>query len=204
MPEGPPRGRNHLFLSPEQEAETNRLRVKFEDGDMLAAFECCAVCQRENYPSKALPEWVLDYLVKTGAEYFEKGPRKCDRPVLPRELLEMNRVERDAVLPSLDREAKLVGSRGTMGAWLMRAEHDRDAYVQAYLDDLMKQHANKDRPFVTTAGGARVPVFVETGKNKDAFRTVALDAIAKRFRIRGQANSNRAKTMRRRFRLTDK
>ena len=176
------------------------LQKRFENGEMLAPFECCAVWQREGLPSKTLPEWVTDHLQSVAASYFDTGPRyRNGRRVVPRRLIEMTREQRDAVLPSLDKTARLLGGRGKPGAWLWRAEYDRDGTVQAYLDHFMERRG--ERPFIQLQSGKKVPVFVEQGPYKGRFRSEALNRIAHRFHVKGQDRTDRAKTMRRRFQL---
>ncbi len=189
--------RLHLYHA-RQDAE--HLQKRFESGEMLAPFECCAVWQREGLPSATLPDWVTDHFQSFAASYFDTGPRyRNGRRVVPRRLIEMARKQRDAVLPSLDKAARLLGGPGKPGAWLWRAEHDRDGTVQAYLDHFMERRG--ERPFIQLQSGKKVPVFVEQGGNKGRFRSEALNRIAHRFHVKGQDRTDRAKTMRRRFQL---
>ncbi len=183
--------RLHLYHA-RQDAE--HLQKRFENGDMLAPFEYCALWQREGLPSSTLPDWVTDHFQSFAASYFEAGRR-----VVPRRLIEMTSIQRDAVLPSLDKTARLLGGRGKPGAWLWRAEYDRDGTVQAYLDHFMERRG--ERPFIQLQSGKKVPVFVEQGRNKGRFRSEALNRIAHRFHVKGQDGTDRAKTMRRRFQL---
>ena len=119
----------------------------------------------------------------------------------------MPREKRKSALPSLDTVANLTGSKGRPGAWLWRAEYDRDETVQAYLDGLMEKRDQLDSrgpsplQFLQTEDGRRFPVFTEQGPSKGQFRGEALELIARWFRIKGHDGANRAKTMRRRFRL---
>ncbi len=184
---------NRLHLSHARQ-DAAYLQERFENGDMLAPFEYCAHWQREGLPSSTLPDWVTDHFQSFAASYFEAGRR-----VVPRRLIEMTSIQRDAVLPSLDKTARLLGGRGKPGAWLWRAEYDRDGTVQAYLDHFMERRG--ERPFIRLQSGGNVPVFVEQGRNKGRFRSEALNRIAHRFHVKGQDRTNRAKTMRRRFQL---
>ncbi len=188
---------------PEHLLEASRLQQRFkDDGDMLAPFHCCAYWRQEGLPTETLPVWVQDHLFSLAADYYETGPRyRNGEPVVPRCLLEMPRKRREAVLPSLDKAARLLGGRGKPGAWLWRAEHDRDAYVRAYLDGFVKRRDAGIPQFVQLQSGKMVPVFVEQGRNKGLFRSVVLDDIASRFRIKGQNDKSRETTMRRRFLL---
>ncbi len=186
---------NRLHLSHARQ-DAAYLQERFENGDMLAPFEYCTHWQREGLPSSTLPDWVTDHFQSFAASYFEAGRR-----VVPRRLIEMTHKRRDAVLPSLDKTARLLGGRGKPGAWLWRAEHDRDAYVRAYLDGFVKKWDAGKRPFIQLQYGKKVPVFVEQGRNKGLFRSVVLDDIASRFRIKGQNGKSRETTMRRRFLL---
>lgn len=187
--------------SPEHQLEAERLRRKFEAGDMLAPFECCAVWAGADLDSASLPVWVTDHFLKVAAKYYNTGPRRQGKPVLPRRLIEMTRAERKSVLPSFDKMAGLVGDRGTMGAWLQRAKHDRDVSVQAYLNNLMDGRDRGEPVFLKTEGGRKFPAFAERGSSKGQFRSEALELIAHRFRIKGHGDKSRARTMRRRFRL---
>ena len=184
---------NRLHLSHARQ-DAAYLQERFENGDMLAPFEYCAHWQREGLPSSTLPDWVTDHFQSFAASYFEAGRR-----VVPRRLIEMTRIQRDAVLPSLDKAARLLGGRGKPGAWLRRAEYDRDGTVQAYLDYFMERRG--ERPFIQLQSGKKVPVFVEQGLYKGRFRSEALNRIAHRFHVKGQDGKDRAKTMRRRFQL---
>ena len=185
--------RLHLYHA-RQDAE--HLQKRFKNGDMLAPFEYCALWQREGLPSSTLPDWVTDHFQSFATSYFEAGRR-----VVPRRLIEMTHKRRDAVLPSLDKTARLLGGRGKPGAWLWRAEHDRDGTVQAYLDRLMERRDAGERLFIRSQPGRKVPVFVAQGLYKGRFRGEALDCIARRFHVKGQDHTNRARTMRRRFLL---
>ena len=188
---------------PEHLLEASRLQQRFkDDGDMLAPFHCCAYWRQKGLPTETLPVWVQDHLFSLAADYYDTGPRyRNGEPVVPRCLLEMPRKRRDAVLPSLDKAARLLGGPGKPGAWLWRAEHDRDGTVQAYLDRLMERRDAGERLFIRSQPGRKVPVFVEQGLYKGRFRGEALDCIARRFHVKGQDRTNRAKTMRRRFLL---
>ncbi len=183
------------------------LQSQFEQGDVLAAFESCFILQEAEAPVEAYPDWVLGYLTSTAAEYFSKGPLIGPKAVTPREFLEMTAKERRLRIEPLDRIARLSGKLGRTDntAWEWRAEHGRDAYVQAYLDDLMRKRDQGEPVFLKiSAGGGRkkVPVFTEQGPNKGTFRGEVLNEIARWFRVRGEGNRNRAQTMRRRYWLT--
>ena len=183
----------------------NRLQEKFEAGDMLAPFECCSMWAKDGLDSATLPVWVADHFLRIAADYYNRGPRRKGRRVLPRRLIEMTRAERESVLPSLDRTAGLVGDRGRPGVWLSHAEHGRDDYVQAYLDQLMEERDQGERVSLKADEGRVIPVFTEQGRSKGQFRSEALDEIARWFRVKGRDGKSRARTMRRRFRTeTDK
>ncbi len=187
--------------------EAERLRKAFEHGDMLAPFKCCAIWAKAGLDSPSLPDWAKDRLFEIAAKYFDAGPFKEDHPVTPRDFIEMTREKRKSALPSLDTAANLTGSKGQPGAWLWRAEYDRDETVQAYLDGLMEKRDQLDsrgpspRQFLQTEDGRRFPVFTEQGAHIGQFRSEALDHIADIFRVKGHDGKSRARTMRRRFRL---
>ncbi len=187
--------------------EAERLRKAFEHGDMLAPFECCSIWAEAGLDSALLPGWARDRLFEIAAKYFDAGPFKEDHPVTPRHFIKMPRAKRKSAQPSLDAVADLAGGRGTPGAWLQRAEFGRDEYVLAYLDGLMEKRDQLDRrgpsplQFLQTEDGRRFPVFVEQGAHKGQFRGEALDHIASVFRVKGHNGENRARTMRRHFRL---
>ncbi len=187
--------------------EAERLRKAFERGDMLAPFECCSIWAEAGLDSALLPGWARDRLFEIAAKYFDAGPFKEDHPVTPRHFIEMTAKERTSALPSLHAIADLAGGRGTPGAWLTRAEHDRDEYVEAYLGRLMEKRDQLDKrgpsplQFLQTEDGRRFPVFTEQGGAKGQFRSEALNLIARRYNIKGQDGKNRERTMRRRFRL---
>ena len=187
--------------------ESGRLQKAFERGDMLAPFECCSIWAEAGLGSALLPGWARDRLFEIAAKYFDAGPFKEDHPVTPRHFIEMTAKERTSALPSLDAVANLTGGKGQPGAWLRRAEHDRDGTVQDYLDGLMEKRdqLNSRGPsplqFLQTEDGRRFPVFNEQGRSKRRFRSEALDHIASVFHIKGHDGKNRARTMRRRFRL---
>ena len=187
--------------------DAEKLRQEFEAGDMLAPFECCAIWAKAGLDSASLPSWARDRLFEIAAKYYDAGIFKEHPPVTPRHFIEMTPKERRSALPSLDAIAGLTGGRGTPGAWLQRAEHDRDEYVQAYLDGFMEKRDQMDKrgpsplQFLKTKDRRRFPVFTEKGLHKGQFRGEALDHIAGIFRIKGHDGKDRAKTMRRRFRL---
>ncbi len=188
------------------ESDADNLRQKFEAGDKLAPFECCAMWKKAGLDSASLPGWVRDRLFEIAAKYYDAGPFTGDHPVTPRHFIEMKK-ERNSVLPSLDKIAGLLGAKGTAGAWLQRAEKGRDLSVQAFLDDLMKKRDQLDSrgpsplQFLQTEDGRSFPVFTEQGRYKGQFRSEALDLIASRFRIKGHDGKRRVKTMGRLFRL---
>ena len=179
------------------ESDAEKLRQEFEAGDMLAPFECCAIWTKAGLDSASLPSWAKDRLFEIAAKYYDAGPFKEDHPVTPRDFIKMTPKERKSALPSLDTIAGLVSGPGVPGVWLQRAEYNRDPYVQAYLDDFMNKRDQGKRPFLKTKDSKRFPVFTEKGQ----FRSEALDHIAGIFRIKGHDGKNRARTMRRRFRL---
>ena len=189
------------------ESDAEKLRQEFEAGDMLAPFECCAIWAKAGLDSASLPSWARDRLFEIAAKYYDAGIFKDNPPVTPRRLIEMKTKERRSALPSLDTIAGLAGGRGTPGAWLQRAEHDRDEYVEAYLGRLMEKRDQLDKrgpsplQFLQTEDGRRFPVFTEHGGSKGQFRSEALDLIAGRYNIKGHDGKDRAKTMRRRFHL---
>ena len=186
--------------TPEHEilvSDAEKLRQDFEAGDMLAPFECCAIWTKAGLDSASLPSWARDRLFEIAAKYYEAGIFKKNPSVTPRRLIEMTAKERRSALLSLDTIAGLAGGPGVPGAWLTRAEYNRDPYVQAYLDDFMNKRDQGKRPFLKTKDSKRFPVFTEKGQ----FRSEALDHIAGIFRIKGHDGKNRARTMRRRFRL---
>ena len=170
---------------------------------MLAPFECCAIWAKAGLDSASLPSWARDRLFEIAAKYYDAGIFKEDPPTTPRRLIEMTPKERRSALPSLDTIAGLTGGRGTPGAWLQRAECGRDEYVQAYLDGFMEKRDQLDKrgpsplQFLKTKDRRRFPVFTEKGQ----FRSEALDLIAHRYSIKGHDGKDRARTMRRRFRL---
>ena len=179
------------------ESDAEKLRQEFEAGDMLAPFECCAIWTKAGLDSTSLPSWARDRLFEIAAKYYDAGPFKEDHPVTPRHFIKMTREERRSALPSLDTIAGLAGGPGVSGAWLRRAEYNRDPYVQAYLDNFMNKRDQGKRPFLKTEDGRRFPVFNEQGQ----FRSEALDLIAHRYSIKGHDGKDHARTMRRRFRL---
>ncbi len=174
---------------------------------MLAPFECCSIWAEAGLDSALLPGWARDRLFEIAAKYFDAGPFKEDHPVTPRHFIEMTAMERKSALPSLHTIADLAGWRGTPGAWLQRAECGRDEYVQAYLYGLMEKRDQLDRrgpsplQFLQMEDSRRFPVFAEQGPSKGQFRSEALDHIASVFRVKGHNGENRARTMRRHFRL---
>ncbi len=196
-----PVGHGANLPTPGIELDARQLHRRFEDGDMLAPFECCAIWTGANLDSASLPGWVIDYFCKIAAKYYNKGPRHQGRRVSPKRLIEMTRVERKGALPSFDKMAGLVGGSGTPGAWLQKAETDRNPFVQAYLDDLMNKRDQGERVYLKTKDRERFPAFTEQGPSKGQFRSEALDLIASWFRIKGHDGKNRARTMRHRFRM---
>ncbi len=181
--------------------EAERLRKAFECGDMLAPFECCSIWAEAGLDSALLPGWARHRLFEIAAKYYDAGPFKEDHPVTPRHFIEMTREKRKSALPSLDTVANLTGGRGQPGAWLWRAEYDRDETVQAYLDKLMEERDRGERVSLRTEERKRILVFTEQGPSKGQFRSEALAHIASVFRVKGHDGKNHAKTMRHRFRL---
>ena len=196
MTDKPERKPNRLHLShARQDAE--HLKKQFENGNMLAPFEYCAIWQKEGLPSSTLPEWVTDHFQSFAASYFEAGEQ-----VVERRLIDMKSSQRKSVLPSLDKTAGLLGDRGKLGAWHWRAERGRDPYVQAYLDDLKVKRESGEKPVLQDPlTNKEIVVFDKQGPHKGKFSDKALDLIARQYRIKGHAGKNRARTMRRRFKL---
>ena len=174
---------------------------------MLAPFECCAIWAKAGLDSASLPSWARDRLFEIAAKYYDAGIFKENPPVTPRRLIEMTPKERRSTLPSLDTIAGLTGGPGVPGVWLQRAECGRDEYVQAHLDGFMEKRDQMDKrgpsplQFLQAEDGRRFPVFTEQGPFKGQFRSEALNLIARRYNIKGHDGKDRARTMRRRFRL---
>lgn len=116
-------------------AEARKLEAAFNAGDVLAAFECCAVWKREELPAEHLPPWVLRYLVEAAATYFADSPFTR---MTPREFASAEPDDRDRVLPSLDEAAGLRARKGKFGAWFERAQMARYRSIEAYIDDRIK------------------------------------------------------------------
>ena len=199
-----PAGKPPKIPGPEHRVEADWLRRRFQNGDMLAPFECCATWEHAGLDSKTLPDWVVKRLAEIAAAYYRTTPfaqHDPDEPgkITPRRLIEMAPKDRKKVIPSLDKIAGLSGVQGRPNAWLWRAEHGRDEYVTAYLDKLERQAKDGQNIWVIPAGkrtGETMPILDPNGRLRDAVR----DEVGRLFRVGGYGGEswNKARTVRRR------
>lgn len=174
-----------------------RLQRLFEQGDMLAPFECCALWREAEKSPTTLPDWVIDHLSAVAAEYYETGPVGLDpdaRPT-PKEYLTMPSRERRKIDPSLDKIAGLGGTQGSKGAWAWRTEHGRDEHLAAVLDHFKARAENGENVY-TAPDGTEVPILDRWGRLTDGIRA----EVGKRFGVarHGGTDEALAKTVRRR------
>ncbi len=195
----------------ELEADARRLCREFEQGDMLAPFECCAMWEAAGLDFATLPDWVINRLAEISAVYYRDGSFALydpdePEPITPRQLIEMSPKARKKVISSLDtldKIAGLAGVRGKPNAWLWRAEHGRDEYVAAYLDKLEQQARNGNNTWKIPdeqGRGRTMPILDNHGRLHDAVR----HEVGCLFHVGGLAGEgwNKAKTVSRRVKRT--
>lgn len=161
---------------------------------MLAPFECCDLWCREGLDAETLPKWVIEHLAGIAAGYYRGSPFSA---VTPRKFRELSTMERAKLEPDLNKIAGLRGTSGKPSAWLWRAEHDRDPYLDAYLAD-WEARARADPDLrLETSDGREIRILDNHGR----LRSEAADEIAQRFGVGGPGagwGQSKAKTVRRR------
>ena len=215
-----------LRMRDECEIDARRLQRQFDSGDMLAPFECCYIWREAGVPLSTLPAWVSERLFYVSAAYFESGPfppvdvfaepdphgtTKVSDGITPADYKKMEARERDKVTPSLDAIAELRGGHGKrQNAWLRRAHHGADEYVDAFLTDLadfftfVLAVVDPDNPDIKSAmPDIKIPILNSRGQLTEEIQAEA----ARIFRLRGddltEAPSRAKTTRRRRKRLHD-
>ncbi len=204
-----PAGKPPNIPGQEHRQEADRLRRRFQNGDMLAPFECCATWEHAGLDFKTLPDWVVKRLAEIAAAFYRTGPFAQPDPdepgkITPRRLIEMAPKDRKKVIPSLDKIAGLAGVQGKPNAWLWRAEHDRDAFVAAYLEHLTKQARQGDNEWqIINEQTGEIIKTMAILDSHHRLRDEVRDEVGRAFRVGGYSSEgwNKAKTVRERVKV---
>lgn len=157
--------RLHLYHA-RQDAED--LQKRFENGDVLAAFECCSLWHSKGLPFSQLPSWVVDYLAGFSTAYFEVGEEKVRAGEDPR---------KPGNAPDLDAFAGLLGGRGGKpNAWKTRDILAKATTVDAYLESVVKAlKLTGKTDYTSPMSGQTVLAFDGRGRLTKAFKTAVAD-----------------------------
>ena len=162
---GKPPNQLHLYHA-RQDAE--HLQKRFENGDVLAAFECCSLWHSRGLPFSQLPSWVVDYLAGFSTNYFEVGEEKARAGEDPR---------KPGNAPDLDAFAGLLGGRGGKpNAWKTRDILAKANTVDEYLESVVNTLKLTGKTnYTSPMSGQTVPAFDGRGRLTKAFKTAVAD-----------------------------